>query len=69
MRIVQLLPSLVRGDAIGNDAICIDKLLKREGYETCLYADYLGNGVDNSLASKAGDLSQIREGEEKKRLS
>lgn len=61
MRVVQLLPSLVRGDAIGNDAICMDRVLKNEGYETFIYADYLGRGINDRLAAMAGNLSDIRE--------
>ncbi len=63
MRVVQLLPSLARGDAIGNDAICMDTVLRQAGYETRIYADYLGPGIDDSLAQAAADLAGIKEGD------
>lgn len=63
MRIVQLLPSLARGDAIGNETICMDEILRQAGYETRIYADYLGPGIGDDLASAAGDLMGIREGD------
>lgn len=37
MRILQILPRLSHGDAIGNDALAIDKLLKDRGYDTEIY--------------------------------
>ena len=57
MKIVQLLPSLAYGDAIGNDVMCMDEILREEGYETHIYADYLGAGIDKKTASLAGDLA------------
>jgi glycosyltransferase involved in cell wall biosynthesis len=39
MRIVQFLPTLSYGDAVGNDAIAIDKILFDQGYETKIYAE------------------------------
>lgn len=60
MRVVQLLPSLVRGDAIGNDALCMDMVLRQAGYETRIYADYPGTGIDGYPVSEAGNLSEIR---------
>ena len=38
MRIVQMLPVLSYGDAIGNDVIAIDRMLRSNGYETGIYA-------------------------------
>lgn len=63
MKVVQLLPSLVYGDAIGNDVMCMDGVLRREGYETRIFADYLGAGIDKGLASPARDLGEIEKGD------
>lgn len=38
MRIVQMLPMLAYGDAIGNDVLAIDEVLRRNGYDTAIYA-------------------------------
>ena len=35
MRIVQLMPTLSYGDAVGNDALAINDTLKRNGYNNC----------------------------------
>lgn len=61
MRVVQLLPSLVKGDAISNDAVCMDEVLRKEGYETRIYADYLGNGMSRETVSLVGDKPNIGE--------
>lgn len=46
-RIIQLLPTLSYGDAVGNEAICIDSLLKREGYDSSICAVNWTNSLDN----------------------
>ena len=38
MRIVQLLPSAAFGDAVGNNGLAIQTILRESGYETGLYA-------------------------------
>ena len=38
MRIVQLLPTLSFGDAIGNDTIALKGAIKEMGYATEIYA-------------------------------
>ena len=40
MRIVQMLPSLAYGDAIGNDTVALKKSLEEQGYDTAIYAKY-----------------------------
>ena len=39
MKIVQLLPVLAYGDAVGNDTLAMGKLLASMGYETTIYAE------------------------------
>lgn len=41
MKILQLLPCLSYGDAIGNDVMALDKTIKEMGYETAIYADII----------------------------
>ncbi|MCR4896973.1 MAG: glycosyltransferase family 4 protein [Lachnospiraceae bacterium] len=38
MRIVQMLPSLGYGDAIGNDVLALDDAMREAGYDTAIYA-------------------------------
>lgn len=37
MKIIQLLPTISYGDAVGNDVIALGKKLKELGYETGIY--------------------------------
>lgn len=41
MRIVQMLPVLAFGDAIGNDTLALDDALKKNGYEAAIYVEHL----------------------------
>lgn len=61
MRIVQLLPTFIYGDAIGNDVIEIDKVIKQLGYDTRVYAEYVGKGINTSIVDNSEALfSQIK---------
>ncbi|MCR5316878.1 MAG: glycosyltransferase family 4 protein [Treponema sp.] len=45
MKIIQVLPYLAFGDAVGNDAIALKKIISEKKYETQIYA----HGIDNRL--------------------
>jgi len=56
MRIIQILPELTQGDAVGNDARAIRDALREEGYETEIRAGW----VDPRLQEGEGkDLRQM----------
>lgn len=38
MKILQMLPALMPGDAVGNDALAIEKVIREMGYDTTIYA-------------------------------
>ena len=38
MKVLQLLPTLAMGDAIGNDVRALDKVIRGMGYQTGIYA-------------------------------
>ena len=50
MRIVQLLPTISYGDAVGNDALAIKKLLQEMGYETQIYAENIDRRLPRGTA-------------------
>jgi glycosyltransferase involved in cell wall biosynthesis len=52
VRIIQLLPSLSSRDAIGNDALSIDEILRSAGYE----AQIMASSVDESLETRASEV-------------
>ena len=41
MRVIQLLTTLTYGDAVGNDSLALDEVLKKAGYKTGIYAERL----------------------------
>lgn len=55
MRVIQMLPSLMYGDAIGNDAQALADTLKAEGYDTAIYADYINEKIENPLVLSIKD--------------
>lgn len=60
MRIIQLLPTLSYGDAVGNDALAIDDTLRRSGYQTCIYAENIDKRIDKSIVRKAVELKSLK---------
>ncbi len=40
-RVIQLMPTLTYGDAVGNDALAIHEMLQSRGIETALYAEHV----------------------------
>lgn len=39
MKLLQIVPVLAWGDAIGNNAVIFDKVLKSNGFDTCIYSE------------------------------
>ena len=59
MRVVQMLPTLSYGDAVGNDAIAFHKVLKKAGYKTGIYAERIGNRVPSGIAKSLARLPRL----------
>ena len=53
MRIVQLLTGLLWGDGIGNEAIEIDNILKKNGIDTMIYATTIASQIDSNIVDCA----------------
>lgn len=53
MRILQLMPTLAYGDAVGNDALAIHRLLEDKGYETKIYAQIIDERIPGGIAQYA----------------
>ena len=49
MKIVQLLPTLAFGDAVGNDTMALMQVIREMGYETGIYAE----SIDDRIKDKA----------------
>lgn len=49
MKIHQFHPSIVKGDAISNEVFLIQKLLEKNNYISDIYADNIGEGLENKI--------------------
>lgn len=57
MRVIQILPTLAYGDAVGNDTIALKNVLEDMGYETQIYAESI---MSSSLEGKTAlNIKQI----------
>ena len=56
IKIIQVLPTMSYGDAVSNDAINIDKILKKNGYETEIYAE----NIDKRMKDKVFKISKLK---------
>ena len=54
MRIIQILPVMAFGDAIGNDTITLDDTLKQSGYKSEVYAKF----IDERLTERVKPLDK-----------
>lgn len=57
MRIIQLLPVLHYGDAVGNNSVALYYVLKKAGYETEIYAGEIDKRIPKGIAKPLNNLS------------
>lgn len=55
MRVIQMLPTLAYGDAIGNDTLTLGATLEDGGYETKIYSGYIDPKIHDPLVAPAED--------------
>ena len=60
MRVVQLLPTLSFGDAIGNDTIALKGAIKEMGYNTEIYTENIDKRLPDGIAKKADKLRDLK---------
>lgn len=60
MRIIQLLPTLSFGDAIGNDTIALDGAMKAMGYNSEIYAENIDKRLPKDIAQKTDKLKGLK---------
>lgn len=59
MRIVQMLPSLAYGDAIGNDTVALKKSLEEQGYDTAIYAKHIDGRLPEGTAQEVSKMPHM----------
>lgn len=58
IKIIQVLPTISYGDAVSNDAINIDRILRKNGYETEIYAENIDRRLKNKVL-KVNKLNKL----------
>ena len=61
MKIIQLLPALAYGDAVGNDTIALHEALVGMGYDTEIYAEYVDKRIKGNFAHSYADMPALAE--------
>ena len=61
MRVVQLLPTLTYGDAVGNDALALHGCLSQKGYKTLIYAENIDPRVNKEAVKHYTELPELSE--------
>lgn len=61
MKIIQILPTISYGDAVGNDTVALYHTLKKEGYETAIYAENIDPRMKNSDIKSVSKLPKLSE--------
>lgn len=59
MRVVQLLPTISYGDAVGNDTRAIKELLSDMGYETAIYAENIDQRLPSGTAFPVAEMPEL----------
>ena len=58
-RIVQILPTLAFGDAIGNDTLAIADILKSENFRQEVYAEFIDHRLPDNIAKPINTMSPL----------
>ena len=61
MRVVQLLPTLTYGDAVGNDALALHGWLSQKGYKTLIYAENIDPRVNKEVVKYYTEIPALSE--------
>ena len=61
MQILQLIPTIAYGDAVGNDAVALKKILKKMGFVTNIYAESIEAPLDSKTAYKIDKMPKLNE--------
>ena len=61
MRIIQMLSTIAYGDAVSNDTIAMEKIIKEMGYDTKIYAESIVPPLDNKTAVSVDKLTDVHQ--------
>lgn len=63
MRVIQLLPTLSFGDAIGNDTLALKRVLHELGYTAEVYAENIDRRLPSDAAKNVNKLRNVSQGD------
>lgn len=55
MKIIQMLPVIAFGDAVGNDTVALKRAISEMGYDTCIYAEVVDSRLPAGTAKSLSD--------------
>lgn len=61
MRVYQIIVTIIKGDAIGNYARMINKILRKSGLTTAIYAENIGAGLEKENIYHINLLENVKE--------
>ena len=61
MRIIQLLPTLAYGDAVGNDVLALHDYLSQKGYKTLIYAENIDPRINKEAVKHYTEIPALSE--------
>lgn len=61
MKIVQILPSMAFGDAIGNNVTALNKKISQMGYETAVYAERIDARLPSGMVHYVAEMPKLDE--------
>lgn len=59
MKIIQVLPTISFGDAVGNDTLAIKDILEKNGYKTAIYAENIDKRLPKGTAQRIEQLNGL----------
>lgn len=59
MKVLQLLPTLAMGDAIGNDVRALEKVIRGMGYQTGIYAEVIDGRLPEGTAQQVEKMPRL----------
>ncbi|MSS64500.1 glycosyltransferase family 4 protein [Velocimicrobium porci] len=59
MKIIQVLPTIAYGDAVGNDTIALYRLLQNTKYETGIYAENIDTRLSSELVRHLSEIPDL----------
>lgn len=61
MKVIQMLPTISYGDAVGNDVLALDRVISNMGFETRIYAENIDPRLPKDTAQRVHSMPQLKE--------